>query len=346
MPKKNYVLLLGYSFDFGGGVSKVTNTICQNINYVIPLPFLFCYKPKIKSIFLTVVSFFRFCIKLFKSPPKVLHVVIGSKGDLFRTIPFILMGKLGKCRICVQFHKSLDVILTPLPNYLQNFINKIWRNVDSYVFLSKGLQNEFLGIFPYHADTLIIPNVLNGQWYERQVKPLNDRSKDVVFLGRWSHEKGVHDLVALFSELKHIQCHVYSNDSSSRPLSNMHFHTWVPEERVNEVLSDSKIVILPSYAEAYPTVLLEAAACGTPFVATSIAGIPDIVEESQAGFLATPGDIQRMREIIVKLLNDQELWQKCSDNGVNWMQQNPASNGIKEWEKLYENLGITYSSKN
>jgi glycosyltransferase involved in cell wall biosynthesis len=345
MPKKNYVLLLGYSFEFGGGVSKVTNTICQNMNYVKAYPFLFCYKPKTKSIFLTVFSFFRFCLKLVKSPPKILHIVIGSKGDLFRTIPFIILGKFPKCSICIQFHKSLDVILTPLPNSLQNLIHKIWKKVDAFVFLSKGLRNEFLAIYPYRADTYIIPNVLNGRWYEREVKPLTGRSKDVVFLGRWSQEKGIHDLVALFSDLKGVSCHVYSNDSPSSQLSNMYFHVWVSEEEVKDVLSDSKALILPSYAEAYPTVLLEAAACGTPFVATSIAGIPDIAEESQAGFLADPGDMQSMREIILNLLNDEKLWQKCSDNGIKWMRQNPASNGIKEWEKLYKNLGIKDSAQ-
>lgn len=74
---------------------------------------------------------------------------------------------------------------------------------------------------------------------------------------------------------------------------------------VAEILRASDVVLLPSiYGENLPTVLIEAAGCGRPVVASRIGGIPDIVDDGRTGVLTDPGDPNAIAAALVGLLDD------------------------------------------
>jgi glycosyltransferase involved in cell wall biosynthesis len=65
------------------------------------------------------------------------------------------------------------------------------------------------------------------------------------------------------------------------------------------------IFVLPSLWEGLPFVLVEAAALGTPIVATSVDGVPEIIEDGQTGLLVPPGDSRTLSEAVIRLLRNQ-----------------------------------------
>jgi glycosyltransferase involved in cell wall biosynthesis len=71
-----------------------------------------------------------------------------------------------------------------------------------------------------------------------------------------------------------------------------------------ELLAASDLVVLPSFAEALPTALIEASAASRPVVATRVGGIPDIVEHGVTGLLVPPGDRHALADAILTLLID------------------------------------------
>ncbi len=71
---------------------------------------------------------------------------------------------------------------------------------------------------------------------------------------------------------------------------------------IGVVLDECDLVVLPSSFEAYPTVLLEAAAAGRAVVASAVGGIPEIVEHGGTGLLVPPGDPSELAAAIVRLL--------------------------------------------
>src|SRR5262249_45368506 len=64
------------------------------------------------------------------------------------------------------------------------------------------------------------------------------------------------------------------------------------------------VLVLPSYTEGSPNVLLEAMAAGLPVVATAVGGVPEIVTDGESALLTPPGDSQRMAAAMSALLND------------------------------------------
>ncbi|MEM9542519.1 MAG: glycosyltransferase family 4 protein [Cyanobacteria bacterium P01_E01_bin.42] len=76
--------------------------------------------------------------------------------------------------------------------------------------------------------------------------------------------------------------------------------------------SAADLFLLPSRAEAFGLVALEAAACGTPTVAFRVGGIPDIVRPGSTGELAVPEDTGGFIKAIVNLLEDSQQYEQLS----------------------------------
>lgn len=76
------------------------------------------------------------------------------------------------------------------------------------------------------------------------------------------------------------------------------------------LLQAATVVLLPSQTEAFPTTLLEAAACGKPVVATPVGGIPEIVVDGETGELVPYGDAAALGTAVSALLDDPERVRK------------------------------------
>ena len=64
-----------------------------------------------------------------------------------------------------------------------------------------------------------------------------------------------------------------------------------------------------------PTVIMEAMATGLPVISTVIGGIPEMVIESETGFLVQPGDAVALAGAIEKVIDDRSLAQRLGEAG-------------------------------
>jgi glycosyltransferase involved in cell wall biosynthesis len=83
---------------------------------------------------------------------------------------------------------------------------------------------------------------------------------------------------------------------------------------IPEIQAISSVVCLASTdVESAPICMLEALASGRPQVATSIGGIPKIIDDGVTGFLAPPGDVPALAEKIATILADDDLAARMGD---------------------------------
>ena len=76
------------------------------------------------------------------------------------------------------------------------------------------------------------------------------------------------------------------------------------------------VFINPALVENFGITLIEASASGLPFVSTNFGGPNDIVKNCQSGILVDSRDTQQIQQVLKKLLVDEQLWQRYSENGV------------------------------
>jgi colanic acid/amylovoran biosynthesis glycosyltransferase len=80
-------------------------------------------------------------------------------------------------------------------------------------------------------------------------------------------------------------------------------------------IADADILVLPSFMEGLPVVLMEAMALGIPVVATRVAGIPELIVDEQSGLLFSPANWDELAEKLSRLCSNPPLRSRLGDAG-------------------------------
>ena len=83
-----------------------------------------------------------------------------------------------------------------------------------------------------------------------------------------------------------------------------------------EIVGLLDVLVVPSFTEGAPLIVLEAMASGVPVVASAVGGIPDQVRHGREALLVEPGDPGALGEALVGLLRDPSLARRLADAGL------------------------------
>lgn len=152
--------------------------------------------------------------------------------------------------------------------------------------------------------------------------PLPDDPPLVMLAARMLRDKGVVEFVEAARHLRAggerarfvLVGDTYDGNPSAIPSAQLRawqeegtVEWWGWRDDMHEVLASATIVCLPSYREGLPKVLVEAAACGRPIVASDIAGCREVVTHGENGLLVPVGDVAALAEAIRTLLRSPDL---------------------------------------
>lgn len=137
--------------------------------------------------------------------------------------------------------------------------------------------------------------------------PRRERARPrVLFVGGRFVEKGGEDLLHALGEQLGSEVDldlVTPVDVPARP--GVTVHRLNPSDpKLLDLQQQTDLFCLPTHGDAAPWAVLEAMACGTPVLSTSIGGIPDMLAEGRAGMLVPHGDRRALRDTLRTLLAD------------------------------------------
>ena len=119
----------------------------------------------------------------------------------------------------------------------------------------------------------------------------------VLFVGRLSPEKGIHEFLAATAGLPRVIVGV-------GPVDVPEAVGFVPHSELGPYYERAGVVCVPSRREGYGVVAREAMAHGRPVVATAVGGLVDAIEDGVTGLLVAPGDAAALRRRLDTLLLD------------------------------------------
>jgi glycosyltransferase involved in cell wall biosynthesis len=81
---------------------------------------------------------------------------------------------------------------------------------------------------------------------------------------------------------------------------------WISGAQVREEILQARALVLPSFAEGLPVVLMEAMALSRPVISTYVGGIPELVLDGKTGWLVPPGDVDSLAQAMLHCLDASE----------------------------------------
>lgn len=113
---------------------------------------------------------------------------------------------------------------------------------------------------------------------------------------------------------------------------------WISHDNLADYLNDTKLLVLPSYTEGLPNIMLEALACGTPVLATQVGTVPDYIKDSETGFIMENNSPECLARNITRALNHPDL-EKIALNGRRMVEREFTFNKtVDRFEKILTEL--------
>jgi glycosyltransferase involved in cell wall biosynthesis len=320
-----------------GNTDRIDTAHCRKVvvrDIGISMHYLGDLKPKYYSAVIWILKWFliqcRASLELARARADV-DVVIFYVAYPGYLLPLVLTKLLRK--------KSIEVVTR---SKATTTTSRLWRLQDPILFTlldgispeSRGLIKE-LGLENYGQK--ILPEgarFIDDRLYKKN-KRLSERANVVGFIGRMTREKGIVDFVHAIPLAAEEVSDLKFSIVGSGPLSDwvneqcnrlstergidITLTNWV-ETGLADYYNELKLLVLPTYLDAFPTSILEAMACGAPVLATSVGGIPDVIVDEETGFLLESTAPERIAQRITTILNDREL-ERVADNAEGLIRQ-------------------------
>jgi glycosyltransferase involved in cell wall biosynthesis len=105
---------------------------------------------------------------------------------------------------------------------------------------------------------------------------------------------------------------------------------------IPNVMMESDILVLPSFREGTPLVIIEAMAAGLPVIATNIAGIPELIDDTKTGYLIEPGDPDTLASRVDELAQDSNQRELFGHAGQKRSNAFETRQMVSEYQNLYD----------
>lgn len=202
-------------------------------------------------------------------------------------------------------------------------------SIDQLIAISQMSKDHFYSLFQYQGPSTIVYSLIDTPPAHLARK---NKAKElhIVYFGRIYHQKGVHVLLEAFRELllhfpssqltfigegpdeKGLQQNAFGWNIQK----NVHFVGFKTKESLFEQLTGFNLFCLPSFTEGSPCSILEAMSMGLPILASSVGGIPELIEDGRSGLLVPPKDPKSLFDALLQLAKDPDLRETLGQNGL------------------------------
>ncbi len=288
-------------------------------------------------------NFFIFLslIRLYKRiQPSIIHHI---------TLKVILMGTIAsifvtKNKIVNHFCGLGYIFSLPKRNFLKTvvklFLNVVFRiKRSSLLFENEDDKNEIFKIVLKTKSSFFIINGTGIDLIEYKYFPLiNNSFVKILFPGRLIYTKGLIDFFKAADILRSnyegrvkfilagrvdFENSAYISESVIRSRLINGYVEWIGfTDDMKEEMQASDVIVLPSYREGLPRVLVEACAIGRAIITTSVPGCRNCVKEGYNGFLIPVQSPEVLAQKLKTLINDKEFRIQMGNNSRKFAEVN------------------------
>jgi glycosyltransferase involved in cell wall biosynthesis len=256
--------------------------------------------------------------------------------------------KIGELHVNRSNYRNFEQCDT---NILKKVFSKLWMNnlvsnlkrLDKFVVLTEEDHRNW----PELNNTLVIPDPLT--FSSITYSPLTE--KRVIAVGRYVYQKGFDLLLKAWAIVEKVssdwmltivgqgEYSEYDSLIDELKMDRSRCKLLGPTERIKDEYMSSSLLVMSSRFEGFGKVLVEAMACGLPVISFDCpCGPKDIIQNHIDGLLVDNGNIERLAEAIIWMIQHPEERQKMANKAVENVQRFRIDHIAEQWKSLFESL--------
>ena len=268
-----------------------------------------------------------------KEKPDMVHSITPKAGLLS-----MIAGKI--CRVPVRIHTFTGLRFPTEVGFkkrLLKFTDALTCIFATHIFAEgQGVKNDLIANHITKKNVQILGNgSINGvdtELFDPVIPELNERARGLVddsvfsfiFVGRLVGDKGLNELVEAFALLnkENPKTRLLLLGEKEEELDQLKKETWAEIETnpainylgfnldVRPYLCAADCLVLPSYREGFPNVVLEASSMELACIVTDINGSNEIVVNGETGLIVQPRSVDELRQAMISLAIDKQKTKK------------------------------------
>jgi glycosyltransferase involved in cell wall biosynthesis len=256
-----------------------------------------------------------------------------------------------KASLCSFFNKEKMTNL-----YERRFIFRKYKECDNnFIAISKDTVNYLNNNLPagLQKNIYLIHNAIDFHRYSfalRKTKLEGNKRINLINVGNFSRKKNqiflLEVIAILLKQGIHIHMVLLGEGEERAKIEHRIVELGLGEhislkgnvENVEDFYRESDLYIHSATYEPFGLVLLEAMASGLPVISLDGKGNRDIMKDGWNGYIIEKEDPEIFAEKITRLISDTELYQRVSENAVNYAKEYDIENYIEKLTDLYKEI--------
>ena len=277
-------------------------------------------------------TFIIFIYYLLKYKPDVIHLTSSGSLGLWKDILFVYIAKLFNIPLTMHFRFGRIPEISKLNNWEWKVLRKVISLSSSVIVLDDNSWNILKDQGFKHIYTIPNPisesveNIMNIQ----KECEFSDKGayRRVLFVGHVTKNKGMFELIQSFSLLNNIdeliligpfELEVKNKiiELAGRKSDKITFTGALDKIEVLTTMKRATVLVLPSYTEGFPNVIIEAMAMQCPVVATKVGAVATMLNNGHsnpAGLVVEPKNVEALTEALDFMISNPEQAKKFADN--------------------------------
>lgn len=338
------ILFIAPAIKLSGGISKWVDSILSYSelfkdkyeihfiestirNQMLPQSFRDKFTHLLISIYIYIYLLFKVVVCLNRHDFDILHISSSASLGLVRDFLLITLAKKRKRSIkaIVHFHFGRIQSIYRTKNWEKWLLNKVILLADAVIVLDNKSYNTLRE--NGYSNVYLIENPISDHLLKLAANTkLQRKSNHLVYVGQMLKTKGIYELIAACKDIEGIELHMYGEcsdfvkDNIYRIVDKnntwLFLHGKIEHNEVMEKFLESSLMLLPSYSEGFPNVILEAMAAKCPIIATPVGAIPEIFDwgtSEECGICVPVGTIEELKNAIVFVLKTPAFASQMAD---------------------------------
>lgn len=329
MTSQNRLRVAFISYNFGEYCVRLVNALAEHADLLLVMPdqiiephlgkltdsvkLLRFRNPRLRQPIRQIRNIRRLISQIREFSPDVVHYQ-GAHLWFDLALPWLRRYPLVFTIHDIRPHPG-DRLSQKTPQWIENFAR---RQAGELIVHTQYTRSLLLQEWPGAAEkTFVIPHIQIGE------APSSSKAQEdenlILFFGRIWEYKGLEYLIRaeplITEKVPNARFLIAGEGEDFARYRRMMVHPdrfivhneYIPEDRAAEYFRRASVVVLPYIEASQSGVIPMAYSAGKPVVATTVGGLPEMVENGRTGYLVPPRDVAQLGDAVAKLLLDQPL---------------------------------------